>query len=129
MAISKFKKRELAPTPEFNPTSFFNSIIRVNETTYQDILNTLLDKDKNLELKTHIVKPKDLTNLRMYGKYFKSIKLVKCGKYIKDWINCFLAYMVSWKRESRKETVRVLSSAIETEPEVKGSRKMVTNFK
>ena len=74
------------------------------------VLNTLLDGSKNLDLKTDIVNPKQLAVLKMISNVMNSWELTIGGGAISDYILIFLRYNVSKDRLSRKEVVEVLSS-------------------
>ena len=90
-------------------------IIPTTDISLQKILNNLLDGSKDLELKTHIIKPKQLASLVSYANYLKTIELVKTSKLIIDFVKDFLRKMVSYKRLSRIEVIRAISSFYEKE--------------
>lgn len=81
----------------------------------QEILNVLLEGDTNLDLKTHILKPKQLSSLIVFANYLKSIELKNSAKLINDFIETFKRLMVSYKRLSRVEIIKAVSSIIEKE--------------
>jgi len=77
--------------------------------TYQQVLNNLLEGKNNLELKTHIFKPKALAGLKSIAQYLETIGLPISSKLILDYIQTYLEYMVSYKRLSRKEVIQALT--------------------
>jgi len=95
--------------------SILDDIIETNDITLQQILNNLLDGSKDLDLKTHIFKPKQLASLIILANYFKVIKLEKSSKLIKDFVDKFLRYMISFKRLSRSEIIKAISNLDNTE--------------
>lgn len=90
-------------------------IIPTTDISLQKILNNLLDGSKDLDLKTHITKPKQLASLISYANYLETIELTKTSKLIIDFVNDFLRKMVSYKRLSRIEVVKAISSFYEKE--------------
>lgn len=102
-------------------------IIPTSNISLQKILNNLLDAEKNLELKSHIFKPKQLASLLILSNYLKTIKLPKSSLLIKDFINIFLKYMVSFKRLSRIEIIKAISSINEKES-LSTKEKLTTNL-
>lgn len=87
-------------------------VIPLKDITSLKILNNLLDADDNLELKTHIHKPKQLTSLFILAEYLKKLDYPKSAKLIDNFIEQYLKYMVSFKRMSRIEIIKALSSFI-----------------
>ena len=87
------------------------SMSRDNKITLQQILNNLLDGKENLELKTHIFKPKALAGLKTIANYLKLIGLPKSSKTINNYIITYLEYMVSYKRKSRIEIIKAFTLA------------------
>lgn len=110
-------------------SNIFPELMKFNETSYQEILANLLDGKENLELKTHIVRPKKLSTLVAIGFYLKDKGLDNSGSFLVKWIKKYLTFMVSYKRLSRTEVIKALSSAVEQQQEVEGSKKLITNFK
>jgi len=103
-------------------------IIPTTDISLQKILNNLLDAEKNLELKTHILKPKQLASLFILSDYLNMIKLPKSSLLIQDFINLFLKYMVSFKRLSRTEIIKAISAIREMES-LSTKEKLTTNLK
>lgn len=93
----------------------------VSETSLQEILINMLDGEKNLDLKTHIHKPKQLTSLVVLAKYLKENQCTKSSKLLEGFIEKFLRYMVSFDRLSRTEVIKAISSALEKEIEKESS--------
>jgi len=80
-----------------------------NKITLQQILNNLLDAKENLELKTHIFKPKALAGLKTIAIYLENIGLKHSSKCINNYIETYLKYMVSYKRKSRTEIIKAFT--------------------
>lgn len=80
-----------------------------NRITLQQILNNLLDGKHNLELKTHIFKPKALAGLKSISQYLEVNGYKKSSNIIKDFIKQYLEYMVSYKRLSRTEIIKAFT--------------------
>jgi len=102
-----------------------NEMIPTKDISLQKILNNLLDGSKDLDLKTHIFKPKKIASLGSYAFYLKSIKLKKCAKQIINFVIDFLRKMVSFNRLSRIEVVNAISSFYEREA-LSNSQKLTT---
>ena len=102
-------------------------IIPTSDISIQKILNNLLDAEKNLELKTHIYKPKQLSSLVVLSEYLKNIGLINSAKIIKSFIKTYLEYMISYKRLSRIEIIKAISSIREQEP-LSTTDKLTTNL-
>ena len=94
----------------------------------QEILNVLLEGDKNLELKTHVIRPKQLAALSTLAEVLKISKYPKSSKLIKDFIDIYLRYMISYKRLSRGEVIRALTTVVQ-ESNTEGFKKLITEIK
>ena len=103
-------------------------IIPTSDISIQKILNNLLDAEKNLELKTHIYKPKQLTSLVILGNYLKNLGLIKSAKIIETFTKTYLEYMISYKRLSRIEIIKAISSINKTKEFLSTSDKLTTNL-
>jgi hypothetical protein len=91
-----------------------------DDLTFEKILNALLDGDKNLDLKTHINKPKQLASLKIIEDVLKDAKCFKASALVDAFTKKYLRYMVSFKRMSRTETIRAIS---EPRDEMKKTKK------
>lgn len=80
-----------------------------DDLTFEKILNALLDGDKNLDLKTHINKPKQLAGLKIIENVLKSVKCPKSSELVDAFTKKYLRYMVSFKRLSRTETIQAIA--------------------
>lgn len=94
----------------------------------QEVLSILLD-DSNLELKSHIVNPKNLSILKVLGQYFKSLDLIKSSEIIENFITIFLKYMVSFNRLSRKEIISAIQSLEKENKEFTKAEQLIRNLK
>ena len=102
-----------------------NEIKPIKDISLQKILNNLLDGSKDLDLKTHIFKPKQLSALITFADYLKSLGLTEVSVLIIDFLKDFLRKMVSYKRLSRVEIVKAISSFYERES-LSNSQKITT---
>ncbi len=90
--------------------NILKDFLATTDITIQQILNNLINSDKNIALKTEIYNPKKLATLLTYAEYLKSRKFVKSYKVIKEFIDNYLKYMVSNKRKSRMEVIKALTN-------------------
>ncbi len=103
-------------------SDILKDFIGTNDITIQQILNNLLNSDKNLALKTEINKPKKLAILLTLAKYLKSQKYIKSHNLIIGFIDTYLIYMVSNKRKSRIEVIKALSNLKEQSDDLNSSK-------
>ena len=106
-----------------------NEIIPTDDISLQQILNNLLDGSKNLDLKTHIFKPKQLASLVILSSHLKNIGLKNSSKIIDAFIVKYERYMVSFKRLSRKEIVSAFSSLMEKKENLSTGQMLTTTSK
>lgn len=99
-----------------NNEQALNDLQDVKDLSYQEILNNMLDSN-NLELKTHINQPKQLAGLNILAQYLDSIGLDDSADMLFSFIDIFLTYMVSYKRLSRTEIIKALTSNLAQERE------------
>lgn len=109
--------------------SVLDELDEVDDISLNQILNNLLSADKNLELKTHIFKPKELASLSVLAKYLRDKEFPISAKVLDNFIEMYLKYMVSFKRLSRKEVIKALSSMIPEEEELSNRKKLTSNLK
>ncbi len=93
---------------ESNPLKILS---KDNKITLQQILNNLLDASENLELKSHIFKPKQLAGLKTLAMYFEQCECNDERDIILGFIVDYLKYMVSYKRLSRSEIIKAFTSS------------------
>jgi hypothetical protein len=91
-----------------------------DDLTFEKILNALLSGDADLDLKTHVNKPKQLASLLIIENVLKNAKCPIASELINSFTDKYLRYMVSFKRMSRTETIRAIS---EPREEMKESKK------
>jgi len=89
-----------------NPLS---ELSRDKNITLQQILNNLLDGSKDLELKTHIFKPKALSGLKIIADALMSKGYKTSANHILNYIDTYLKYMVSYQRKSRTEIIKAFT--------------------
>jgi len=94
--------------------NIMNDFIADSDITYQQILNSLLDGSKNLDLKTHIESPQKLAGLNILEKFSNELKLNETSRILRKFLRIYLRYMISYKRESRKEIVNAVRSMFES---------------
>lgn len=95
--------------------SVVDDFIEAKDLTYQEILNTLLDGEENLDLKTHVLRPKQLASLWILGNLLQSHKYEDSANQIHSFLDKFLRFMVSFNRLSRKEIVEAIKSNVAEE--------------
>lgn len=93
--------------------SVFDELVPSDDVSLQQILNNLLDGKENLDLKTHIIKPKILASLKTFAEVLDTLSYPKSSKVLERFIVIYLRYMVSFNRESRKEIIKAISSLFE----------------
>jgi len=96
---------------------------------YQEILNVLLDGEENLDLKTHIIRPKHLAALYTLANVLKTCGYHKSSKLLHDFITQYLRYMISYKRLSRGEIIKALTTVVQENDSVEGFKKLITEIK
>ena len=97
----------------------FDELEGMIETSLQEILIDLLDGEKNLDLKSHVNKPKKMTGLVILSDHLKVNQCKDSSKILSKFSEQFLRYMVSFNRKSRKEIVEAISSALDREVDAK----------
>lgn len=95
--------------------SIFGEMTEVNELSVLDFLTKLLEGDDNLDLKTHIHKPKQFTSLEVIQKYLKDNQCKDCSKSLELFILKYRRNMVSYRRLSRTESIKAVSSLLDKE--------------
>lgn len=88
----------------------FSDLMASDEITAEKILQYLLTSDKNLSLKTQVNDPVALAIYRSFMIHLQSMKLKKSSKVMKEFLVSYLEFMVSYKRQSRDEVIRALTS-------------------
>ena len=95
----------------------------------QEILNVLLEGDNNLDLKTHIIRPKQLAALYTFANVLKSCKYLKSAQLLHNFIEQYLRYMISYKRLSRGEIIKALTTVVQEDSNAEGFKKLITELK
>ena len=106
----------------------FNELVPTDDISLQQILNNLLDGKQNLDLKTQVIKPKQLASLKVFAEMLGQLNFKKSNAVLESFIKIYLRYMVSFERQSRKEIIKAVSSLFESENRDIVS-KMTTNMK
>jgi len=86
----------------------------LEETSINKILTSLID-GKNVELKTEINNPLGMAQLKILAKALKDEKMDTCSNTIIGFINDLNIFMVSFKRQSRKEIIAAVTEGLKQE--------------
>lgn len=81
-----------------------------DDLTFEKILNNMLDGEHNLDLKSHIFKPKVLSSFVVFGSSIGELKYKTAAGRIDTFVKKYLRFMVSYQRLSRKEVTHALAS-------------------
>jgi hypothetical protein len=93
-------------------------------------LNNLLESEHNLELKSHIIRPLELTVLGFIAEAIKMYGFEESSILIDNFITRFLKNMVSYKRLSRIEIIKAISNLQETtNDDLTNAQKLITPIK
>lgn len=96
------------------PSIFDNLIPIQDKNSLEEILNNMLNSD-NVEMKTQIQKPTNLTKLAILAQWLESEGMIETAKMINRYIFEFRINMVSFNRQSRKEIIAALTPNIQAE--------------
>lgn len=88
-----------------------------SDESFEKILRALMES-KDIELKTEIPNPLGLAKLKALSVYLKAEKYKDSSGTINAFIEYFLKYMVSNKREGRKEIVQAISEGLKREKSI-----------
>lgn len=122
--MSKTKREVKAPIH-----GFIKAEQPIDDFGVQEILNVLLEGDTNLDLKTHIIRPKQLASLFTLAKVLEISEYNKSSELLLDFITQYLRYMISFKRLSRGEIIRALTTVVQEDTNVEGYKKLITELK
>ena len=109
-----------------NEEEVLNELMEIQDSSFKEILNNLLDGEENLDLKTHIHKPKELASLNVIAVMLETMGYNKSSNLILNFIEIYLRYMVSFKRLSRSEIIRAISNLSQ---DINESNTLSTNVK
>lgn len=109
--------------------NFIDDLVESDDISFQQILNNLLDGKLNLDLKTHIFKPKQLASLKTLMEYLKLFNYDKSSKLIRLFLENYLRYMVSYKRLGRTEIIKALTNLTDDNEGMSSTRKITKNLK
>lgn len=79
--------------------------------TAEQILNLLLNSDKNIRMKTHTLSPLEMSALDAINMRLKHLKLKKSHEFTNTVISRLDERMCSWKRMSREEIIKAIAEA------------------
>jgi hypothetical protein len=129
----KEEKEQIEETVEIienkSPIEKFIEIREDQPGIQQEILNVLLEGDINLDLKTHILKPKQLAALSIFAMVLESSDFPLSAQLINNFIDQYLRNMVSYKRMSRAEIIRALTTMVQEDKTTEGLKKLITDIK
>ena len=106
----------------------FKEIIPKTNLSLITTLNNLLDSEHNLELKTHIHKPLNLTILELITEYIKVSGYEQPSDLLTNFITNFRKNMISYKRLSRTEIIKAISSLQQTKDDLTNTQKLITQI-
>jgi len=92
-----------------------SELTETKDTSIHEILINLLDGESNLDLKTHIFKPKQLSALFVLGSYLNETGAEHTSGIIAEFIQVYLRYMVSYNRLSRSEIIKAIANEMSKE--------------
>jgi hypothetical protein len=90
----------------------FRNLFPSNEINYEQILNSLISKDKNIMLKSDIAEPELFSLLLLLGHYLKEIGFNVSSSLIYFYAHTLLKAWVSKKRLSRGEVIEGLKGLL-----------------
>ena len=100
-----------------------------SEITLNEILVRLMEADEHLELKPHIVKPKDTTMIKVLADFLEE-KYKGVSRILNLFYNTYLKLMVSYNREGRREITKAIAGLLESENITMGiGERLTTNLK
>ena len=76
----------------------------------QQVLLTLLDGKNDIDIKSEIHAPRNITILTVIRDYFEEKGMKKCANTLSVFIKYYCRYMISHDRQSRKEIVEAFKS-------------------
>ncbi len=94
------------------------------ETSLKEILKGLMDADNDLELKTHVIVPRDIAGLQVLTSVLNMYKLGDSAKLLEGFIEYYLKLMVSYQRLGRKEIIDAVSGLMERERQLTFSQRI-----
>lgn len=92
--------------------SLLDDIEATEPVQVEKILEQLLDS-KDIELKSEIHNPISLAKLKVLAAVLGMLKMKRSAKTVDAFIEWYLKYMVSYKRQSRKEAVNAIARMLE----------------
>lgn len=103
--------------------SLLEDLKKSGNTSAEEILSKMMQSD-NIELKTQIEAPLELTNLKVIETLLRDYNFTKSANVIHTFIDSYLKYMVSYKREGRKEIIDALKGLMEKETQKTFTQKL-----
>lgn len=100
--------------PFKSPVNIFESMIPYEEETVERIITDMIDPE-NVEMKTRVGVPLNLSRLELFGTWYEMENLPKSAEVIKVFCKLLRVNEVSLDGKSREEIVRILSEAMKQE--------------
>jgi len=95
----------------------FSEMKDIKDLDLNEILNNLIDGSKDVDLKTQILKPKQLASLKVLSEFLGKLNYVKSKDTIERFLEIYFRYMFSYNRQSRKEVIQAISAQFEKKSE------------
>lgn len=93
-------------------SSLLEELEQVSDVRAEQILQSLLQPDEGIKLKTHIVAPREMSSLRVLESVLEESGMGKSAKLLRTWLDVYEMYMVSYDRKSREEIIRAVSAML-----------------
>lgn len=81
-----------------------------NDVRMEDILQELLNGDRDLDLKSEIHNPRALASLNVFALASKEVGFLESDNYLREYIRVYLRYMFSNNRKSRSEIIDAITA-------------------
>ena len=88
--------------------SLMDGFVTGQEETPEKILVRMMESDEHIFLKTDYNKPRAVTKLQAWAKYFESINCPRTSELISGYVIDYSRNRVSFRREGRKEIIKAL---------------------
>jgi len=95
-------------------SSEFENLFDIDEDSYKDIIKAMLD-GKDITTKTEINAPLAFTKLEFFGHWLKSQGVDNADNLISKFCALYRVNMISFKRQSRKEAVQMVTEGLKRE--------------
>lgn len=100
----------------------YDHMIRTEKIEPEEILNSMLKSDENLALKSDIENPSYLNIIRMLHLYLEKKGFPLSAMVLEWFIQGYLEYRISNKRQSRKEIIEGITALYRYEKQIMKER-------